>query len=263
MKNVLITGAQGGMGRAVTDYLKDKGYRVFALDLSVEKSADGVTPVTADVTSEESLQEAFAYVRSFTEHLDAILHFAGIYKLDSLVEVDDETFKSIVDVNLRGAFLVNKIFLPLLRRDSRILITTSELAPLDPLPFTGLYAVTKSALDKYAYSLRMELQLLGIKVSVLRAGAVETDMLGVSTRALDRFCKNTQLYTCNAVRFQKIVNSVEARSVSPMRIARKSEKILQKRNPRFVYTVNRNPLLLLLNLLPRRIQFWVIRRILS
>ena len=62
----------------------------------------------------------------------------------------------------------------MLKNGSKILITTSELAPLDPLPFTGIYAVTKGALDKYAYSLRMELQLLGMRVSVLRAGAVDT-----------------------------------------------------------------------------------------
>ena len=49
--------------------------------------------------------------------------------------------------------------MPLLKKGSKIIITTSELAPLDPVPFTGSYAVTKGALDKYAYSLRMELQL--------------------------------------------------------------------------------------------------------
>ena len=74
---------------------------------------------------------------------------------------------------------------------------------LDPLPFTGIYAVTKAALDKYAYSLRMELQLLGIGVSVLRAGAVDTGMLGASTDALDRFYDSTRLYTCNAERFKR------------------------------------------------------------
>ena len=267
MQYVLVTGAYGGMGKAAAHAFQKAGYFVFALDKNVETAKENpiknILPIQADITNKESLENALQIVQSHTNHLDAILHFAGIYILDSLVEISEENFRRAFEINVFGSYQINRIFLPLLNKSSRILLTTSELAPLYPLPFTGLYAITKSTLDKYAYSLRMELQLLEIKVSVLRAGAVETDMLGVSTRALDRFCKNTQLYTCNAVRFQKIVNSVEARSVSPMRIARKSEKILQKRNPRFVYTVNRNPLLLLLNLLPRRIQFWVIRRILS
>ena len=148
-------------------------------------------------------------------------------------------------------------------KGSRILITTSELAPLDPLPFTGIYAVTKSALDKYAYSLRMELQLLKIGVSVLRAGAVDTGMLGVSTSALDAFCEKTELYRCNAARFKRIVERVEARCVSPSKIAVKTEKILKKRSMAFAYAINRNPLLLLLNALPLRIQLWAIRLILK
>ena len=183
--------------------------------------------------------------------------------LDSLVEMDRESFQKIFEVNLFGAFLVNKAFLPLLKKGSRIVITTSELAPLDPLPFTGVYAVTKAALDKYAYSLRMELQLHGISVSVLRAGAVETGMLGASTDALERFCESTELYTCNADRFRRIVNGVEARSIPAERLAKKVLSILEKRCPAFSYSINRNPLLLLLNALPKRLQLYVIRSILK
>jgi short-subunit dehydrogenase len=160
-------------------------------------------------------------------------------------------------------YLINKTFLPILSRGSKILITTSELAPLDPLPFTGIYAVTKGALDKYAYSLRMELQLLDISVSVLRAGAVETKMLGVSTNALDRFCEKTKLYSCNATRFKKIVDSVESRCIPPEKIARKTISIINKRKTKFAYSINRNPLLLLLNGLPKSIQLWVIKKILK
>ena len=262
MKDILITGAYGGMGKAVTEALSSKGYRVFALDRKVETGKENIIPIEADITSEEDLNSAYNKVREYTDSLFAVLHFAGIYMLDSLVEIETEKFRKIFEINMEGAFLINKIFLPLLKRDSRILITTSELAPLDPLPFTGIYAITKSAFDKYAYSLAMELQLMGIKVSVLRAGAVETGMLGVSTDALDDFCKNTQLYTCNAGRFKKIVESVEARSVSPEKIAKKVIKILGKRNPRFAYAINRNPLLVLLNILPKRIQLWAIRLVL-
>ena len=262
MRSVLVTGAYGGMGRAVTALLRKQGFLVFALDKKVEAGEDGVIPVEADVTSEESVRHAFELISKQTDRLYAIVHFSGIYMLDSLVEMEDEAFRRIFDVNLRGAFLVNKIFLPLLDKGSRILITTSELAPLDPLPFTGIYAVTKAALDKYAYSLCMELQLLDIKVSVLRAGAVQTQMLGVSTSALDRFCENTRLYSCNAERFKRIVDRVEARCISPDRIGKKVLRILTRKNPMFAYHINRNPLLLLLNVLPKRVQIWIIGKIL-
>lgn len=262
MRSVLITGAYGGMGRAATATFRRQGFRVFALDQRVDAPSEGVIPIQADITSEESLQAAFSEVCRCTDKLFAIVHFAGIYMLDSLVEMEDAVFQRIFDVNVRGAFLVNRTFLPLLESGSRIVITTSELAPLDPLPFTGIYGVTKAALDKYAYSLRMELQLLGIQVSVLRAGAVETGMLGVSTAALERFCMETKLYACNASRFKSIVDRVEARCVPASRIADKVAKILQKPKPGFAYTINRNPLLLMLNLLPKGLQLWIIKMIL-
>ena len=262
MKSVLVTGANGGMGRAVTSLLESRGFQVFALDIAACEAQENVVPIMADITSEESIRNAFQQVQSKTDSLYAILHFAGVYMLDSLVEMETEAFRKIWDINLQGAYLINKTFLPLLKANSRIIITTSELAPLDPLPFTGIYAVTKAALDKYAYSLRMELQLLRIRVSVLRAGAVGTAMLGASTAALDRFCENTKLHACNSKRFRNIVNRVEARHISPQKLAQKALKILQKTNPAFAYSINRNPLLLLLNCLPKRLQLWIIRLIL-
>lgn len=262
MKYALITGAAGGMGSCAAAKLQQQGYTVFALDKVPGENTDTLIWLETDVTDEESVSKAFAQVAGRTDRLDAVIHFAGMYMLDSLVEMDTAAYDRIFAVNVRGAFLINRIFMPLLGSDSRILMVTSELAPLDPLPFTGIYAVTKSALDKYAYALAMELQLLGIRVSVLRAGAVKTGMLGVSTKALDSFCRNTGLYTCNAARFKAIVERVEARNIPPEKLADKACKILEKRNPRYAYRINANPLLLLLNALPKGFQLWIIRKIL-
>ena len=261
--SILITGAYGGMGLATAKALEAQGFRVFALDKTVGAQQENIIPVEADITDENSVKSAFERVRGMTDELFAIIHFAGIYMLDSLIEMESEAFERIFKINLGGVYLINKTFTPLMKSGSRILITTSELAPLDPLPFTGVYAVSKAALDKYAYSLCMELQLTGIKVSVLRAGAVSTNMLGVSTNALDRFCQTTTRYTCNAGRFKRIVDSVEARSIDPARLAKKVIRILKRCHPRFAYSINRNPLLLMLNALPKRLQLWIIKQVLK
>ena len=218
MKDILVSGAYGGMGRAAIKAFSDNGFRVFALDRVVDEPCENIIPIKTDITSKESVLNALEYISGLTNSLYAIVHFAGVYMLDSLVEMSEDSFRRIFDVNLYGAYLINKTFIPLLCEGSRIIITTSELAPLDPLPFTGVYAVSKGALDKYAYSLSMELQLLGIRVSVLRAGAVDTGMISASTDALDRFCDETKLYSCNADRFKKIVDGVEARKIKPQKI---------------------------------------------
>ena len=263
MKYALVTGAFGGMGKSAVRRLTEKGYTVFALDITPGECPKNVIGIETDITNRESVERALKIVSSHTDRLDACVHLAGVYMLNSLLEMPNEDLLHIMNVNILGAFNVNRAFACLFKPGTRIVILTSELAPLKPLPFTGIYAVTKSALDKYAYSLRMEAQLLNIHVSVLRAGAVDTGMLDASTRALDQFTENTKIYSLGAKRFKDIVNRVESRKISPDQIARKLCAILSKRNPRFSYSINRNPLLLLLNALPERMQFFIIRRILS
>jgi len=263
MKSVLITGANGGMGRKTADLFASCGYRVYALDKTPCEARENVIPIETDITDISSVAAAYEKVLAETDCLCGVIHLAGIYTLDSLAEMPAEVFERTFKVNVEGAFLVNKTFLPLLEPGARVIIVTSELAVRDPLPFTGIYGITKMALDKYAYSLRMELQLIGIKVSVLRAGAVDTGLLGDSTRQLERFCDNTALYSCNAARFKAIVERVEARKIPPEKAARKLYSVFCKRNPAFAYSVNRNPLLILLDLLPKRARFYIIRKVLK
>ena len=263
MKWALVTGGAGGMGYAAARRLIREGWGVFALDRNAPAPCEGLVYLPADLTDEDSVQAAFDAIRARTDRLDCIVHMAGVYDLGSLVELSDEEIKRVFEVNFFAVCRVDRVFLPLLKAGSRILITTSELAVLDPLPFTGLYAVSKAALDKYAYSLRMEVQMLGISVIVLRPGAVQTGMLDASTRALSDFCETTTHYRANSERFRRIVGRVEARTVPPERIAALAWKALSARRPRYVYTINRNPLLLLMDRLPDRWQTGIIRRVLG
>ena len=263
MKNIVITGAFGGMGYATTKILAKSGYNVFALDRKVREAEENIVPIETDVTDTESIEHAYESIKSKVDEIYAVIHFAGIYRLDSLVEMSEERFTGIFDVNVFGAYRVNKVFLPLLKEGSRIIITTSELAPLSPLPFAGIYGITKTTLDNYAFSLRMELQLLGISVSVIRPGAVKTGLLSASVQELENFCDNTKFYTYNAEKFRKIVNSVEAKNVVPEKIAEIASKALNAKRPKYVYNLNRNPLLRILNILPARWQNEIISKLLN
>ena len=83
MKYVLVTGAYGGMGKAVTSMLVENGFAVFALDKSVEQPANNVIPIEADLTSVESISSAYDKISTYTTELYAIVHLAGIYMLHS------------------------------------------------------------------------------------------------------------------------------------------------------------------------------------
>lgn len=263
MKTAIITGAAGGMGRASAYRLLTEGWTVWGLDLCEPADLPGLRFHPVDLTDGDSVAEAARDLAEAGVRADCILHMAGIYELGSLVEMAEADWQRTFSVNLSGPYRVNRAFLPLLKDGGRILLTSSELAPLDPLPFTGIYGITKSALEKYAFSLRMELQLLGYRVIVLRPGAVDTGLLNVSTDKLDRFCRTTSLYPGGAERMRTIVDRVEASRIPPEKIAALVSKILNARHPRYVYTVNRNPLLLLMNALPDRLQCALIRLLLG
>ncbi len=252
------------MGRAFVEKAAEDGFTIFSLDITnPDEKRENVIGIKVDVTDEESLSAVYRVISSHTDTLYAVVHFAGIYMLDSLVEIESEDFEKIFRINVYGPFLVNRTFIPLLKKESRIVMTTSELAALKPLPYTGLYAVTKAALDRYAFSLRMELQLLGIYVSVIRPGAVKTGMIDKSTSDLEAFCSKTKLYHTNAARFRKIVDSVESRSITPDRLADKVMKIVKSRRPRYAYSINRNFLLSLTRLCPGRLELYTVKRILQ
>ena len=160
MANYLITGVSGGMGTAICRLLTAKGHTVWGLDRSDPPMPDSFHFIRTDITQSNEIEAAFETIRTSSVRLDGIIHAAGIYDLASLVEMTEEDFIRDFNVNLFGMFRVNKIFLPLLAKKARIVIISSELAPLHPLPFTGIYAITKTALESYASALRMELQLL-------------------------------------------------------------------------------------------------------
>ena len=262
MARYLVTGAAGGMGMAICDALSRAGHRVFGLDRNKPGKSVSWQWIFSDVEDSSSLDEALSRIEE-SGGLDGVICCAGIYNLASLAEIREEDFQRIFNVNLFGVYRTVRRAVPLFEKNARVVILSSELAPLRPLPFTGIYAITKSALEQYAFSLRMELQLIGVRVSVVRPGAVKTDMLPSSLRALEQFCSETRLYPAPSRRFQKIVQRIEARSVTPDRVAKKVQSALRSKRPRLVYSLNRNPFLLLFSALPARLQLFLIRKLLS
>ncbi len=264
MKNVLITGVAGGMGNATATLLENKGYNVYGLDYKKPVGEFNWQYFKCDLTDMNSVKHAYEEISAQLDSpFNAIIHFAGKYDMNSLIEMSEEDFFGIFNINVFAIYRVNKVFYPLLSKDGKIVITASELAPLDPLPFNGIYGITKTTIEKYCHSLRMELQLHGQKVIELRPGAVETKLLDVSTNRIQKFVDNTKLYKVSGKKFLKITNSIEAKSIPTTKIAELVYKILCAKNPKFIYNINRNPLLLILNALPDRFQTWIIKKLLA
>lgn len=265
MKTVVITGGASGMGRAVAEKLATNGFRVFSLDVNTnEKQVEGIFQIEVDVRSQQSISNAYETISAQTESLDAILNFAGIIMMNSLVEISEEDFVKIFDVNFFGAYRVNKTFLPLiLKNKGKIIVTTSELAPNKIIPFNSIYSISKKALDAYAEGLRMELGLLGIRVITLRPGAVATNLINCSNNALEKMENSTVLYKTHTKKFQKIMDSEQGTAIPASKIGDLVLKILQKKRPKYVYAKNASGKLKLLNLIPTGLQVKLYKKLLK
>lgn len=263
MKNVLVIGALGGMGSSIVSKLITEGYNVFGVDIANNPSVKEFEYYQCDITNEEQITQVYKQISKQIDSLYAIVFAAGIYKMDSLLEISDLEMKNILDINVLSVQKINKIFFGMLKPLSKIVIITSELATLDPLPFNGVYTMSKSLLEKYAFSLRMEVNNLGIKVTTVRPGAVKTKMIGHSMSSMDEFVKKTQIHKEASKKFKKIVNSVESKTIDPSKIAELVNKILAKKNPKYSYSINRNLGLRILNVLPDKLQVKIISKIIK
>ncbi len=260
--NLLITGAASGIGQAVAKHFMECGHTVYGIDLTNTESHSNYLGFTADITDEDSLQNVRKYLLENNITLNAILNIAGIHMMASLVESDFSKMKKVVDVNLSGTLLVNRVFYDRLAKHGRIIIVTSEVAAFDPMPFNGLYNVTKTALDTYAQALRQELNLLGQKVVTIRPGAVETNLSTASMKATRALADTTVLYRKQARNFAGLAAKFMGKPIKAEVLAALIYKATTANHPKLIYSKHPNIGLVLLSALPKRTQCNVIKLLL-
>ena len=158
--------------------------------------------------------------------------------------------------------MFNRIFHSLLVAKGRVVIVTSEVAALDPMPFNGLYSTAKTALDTYAQALRQELNLLGQKVITVRPGAVQTPLCAGSVSATKDLAQTTRLYQKQAKNFSRIAAKFMGKPIMPEALAAVIYRAATAKRPKLIYKKHCNPGLVLLSLLPKRWQCAVIKALL-
>ena len=261
--HILITGASSGIGQAVSEYFIERGHTVYGIDLTEPAPKENLRSFAADITDEAALLNVKAYLQENGITLDAILNIAGIHMMASLVESDYARMKKVIDINLSGTMLVNHVFHDCLADNGRIVIVTSEVAGFDPMPFNGLYNVSKTALDTYAQALRQELNLIGQKVVTIRPGAIETPLSSESMKATQNLADTTVLYKKQAKNFAGLAAQFMGTPIKPEVLAALIYKATTAKHPKLIYKKHQNIGLVLLNALPKRLQCAAIKLLLS
>ena len=262
MQYVLITGASSGIGKSLKDIFLQNNYHVIALDIKEIDPQDNLDSFICDITNKESLQNVKNTLDKQNIKLDYIINVAGIHMMASLVESPLDQMQRLININLNGTMSVNRIFHSLLKEKGRIIIITSEVASFDPMPFNGLYNVSKTALDTYAQALRQELNLLNQKVITFRPGAVKTPLCDSSLTGTQNLVDSTILYKKQAGKFLKLVTMFMGKPLSPTKMAKFIYKKSIKRHPKLIYKKHQNIGLVLLSILPKRWQCAIIKGIL-
>jgi hypothetical protein len=137
-----------------------------------------------------------------------------------------------------------------------------ELAGQKPLPFNGIYAISKTALECYADSLRLELMLLNIPVITVRPGAFNTQLLRASSEEMDKLKESTKLYKNRLGRIARIMTGQFGKAKDPKLLAKVFWRAATSAHPRMRYTVNASAALRLYSAMPRRLQAFALRLLL-
>lgn len=261
--NVLITGGANGIGFEVSKYLLSKNVNVIVLDISNNPFGQEVIYYQVDISNYEVIENIYSDLTQKNIRLDAIINVAGIFIIDSFIEVNDAELKRIFDVNLMSTININKKFLPLLNKFGRIIITSSEVAPLKPLPFNGIYNVTKTALDSYSQALRQELNLLSYKVITIRPGAFDTKLSRGSLEKTKELMNKTTMYKSNSKKFYDLVKKFMGQPMDAQKISKTYYKALTKKHPKYIYYKHKNILLVVLSILPLKLQCFIIKQLLK
>jgi NAD(P)-dependent dehydrogenase (short-subunit alcohol dehydrogenase family) len=248
-KTLLLTGAFGGLGLTITDEFSANGWNVIATDLEnkipEKQPADELIRVVAmDVRSDESVTAASRLLAN--EKLDLIINNAGIDGYMPLCEAPVDQFKEVFEVNVFGSYRVNRAFLPNLKTGARIIHVSSESVKINA-PFM-VYPISKQALEGYCRTLRQELRFLGIDVTMVRPGAIDTPFVENVANirnpvAGSRLSEPFDRFAGQA--YRQIGKKAE-----PAVVASFIYRIALRKRTRLVYPINNDPRLSVAGMLP-------------
>jgi NAD(P)-dependent dehydrogenase (short-subunit alcohol dehydrogenase family) len=251
---ILVTGACGGLGYAVVSALVTRGFTVFAADSDRTALARltwpaGVMPLEMDVTDQGSSRRAMEEVERAAPALHGIVCAAGVFEGGPLVEADPGRVLRALDVNVVGAERTACLAFPLLARGHGVVVLISSEVVRCAVPFTGPYTMSKVALEAFAATLRRELRPSGVRVAVVRSGAIDTGLL---SRAEASFAgmEAGSAFAVQIRRARTALHRERERGMEPERAARVVVKALESPKPRRLYSVGNDPARAVLGGLP-------------
>jgi 3-oxoacyl-[acyl-carrier protein] reductase len=188
-KVAIVTGAGSGIGAATAVAMAAEGARVLVADINepgakatvqaIEAARGQAIAMAADVTRAADNQAIVERAVAAWGRLDCFYANAGVPQWKTDVEqVDEKTFDTIMDVNVKGVYLGARYALPVMKQAKRgVFLITASTAGIRPRPGGQIYAASKGAVITLAKALALEVAPHGVRVVAICPVATHTPML--------------------------------------------------------------------------------------
>ena len=187
-KVAFVTGAAGGIGRAVAIRLASEGASVYIVDVAAEGLAETlklceetgsvIASALCDVSNEEDVRGNISACVERFGRLDTLCNIAGILLLDHFSKISVDQFRRVLEVNLVGTFMLSQAALPHLLETKGSIVNTSSTSALAGMPYGAAYGTSKGGVSALTRTLAVEFGQQGVRCNAVNPGSILTAMAG-------------------------------------------------------------------------------------
>jgi len=238
-KVALVTGVSSGIGLATATMLLARGFRTFGTIRPTSRADElpqSLEVVQLDVRDEASIRAAVRAVHERGRRIDALVNNAGYALVGSLEETTIEEAKQLFETNFFGVLRMCQAVLPIMRgQGTGRIANIGSLAGFVPMPYQGIYAASKHALEGYSESLDHEVRQFGIRVSVIEPAFTRTNIAQNAHLA----GQSLEAYATERRRIVDVIRGSANKGDNPVMVASVVLEALTSRSPRLHYLVGR------------------------
>ncbi len=189
-KQIVVTGAKGGLGAYITQALLAANARVIGVSRSIQRSDfphPRFSAVAAELASIEAAETLVTSLRQEYETIDGLVHLLGGFDGGkSVEETDDSSIEKMLALNFRSAFYIIRAVLPLMKQQhSGAIVAIGARTAFDPASGLAAYSASKAALISLMRTVSVEVKDHGISANVILPGTIDTPANRASSPGTD------------------------------------------------------------------------------
>ena len=178
MLGLVVTGGASGIGAQIAHLAASKGYRVGVLDANTEGAnqvaaeLDQAQALHCDVTNSDELAVALSNFGA----IHTFVNCAGILRSGSLLELSEQDFRDVIDINLTGVYVAAREAARVMKNTGGSIVNLSSINASQPSPAAGAYVAAKAGVEALTKQMSLEWAAYNIRVNAVAPGFVDAGM---------------------------------------------------------------------------------------